>query len=266
VTESQSRSQNWLALQGATGVIMGATGGLGRSIARTMSDAGMRLFVHGRSNQSGLEDLKVLPGVERTAVADVRSYDEVREMAAAVGKWCGGRLDAFVYAVGVNPTAAPLNQLALADWDLTMEVNLRGAFLATQALMEYLTVEESGHIVLIASIFGLQSPANRAAYGASKHGMTGLVQTLVREEGSRLHINALAPGPAWGENVRHIFAQHAKREGISVEEYTQSRTSRIPMRRFLNPDELADTVLFLCSSRSSYINGQVIPVTGGAYE
>lgn len=263
---TQANTENWLALQGATGVVFGATGGLGRPIAQAMSDAGMRLFVHGRSNVMRLEDLKVLPGVERTALADVRSYDEISELAASIGSWCGGRLDAFVYVVGVNPTAATVSQLTVTDWDLTVNVNLRGAFLATQALMPYLSAAEGGHIVLISSIFGLQSPANRAAYSASKHGITGLVQSLVREEGSHLNINALAPGPAWGENVRHIFAEHAKREEISVEEYTRRRFGRIPMGRFMNPDELANIVLFFCSPRSSYINGQVIAVTGGAHE
>ena len=263
---TQAHPENWLGLQGATGVVLGATGGLGRPIVEAMSDVGMRLFVHGRSNVIRLEDLKVLPGVERTALADVRSHDEITELATSIAGWCGGRLDAFVYVVGVNPSAATVSQLTVTDWDLTVNVNLRGAFLTTQALMPYLSAAEGGHIVLISSIFGLLSPANRAAYSASKHGITGLVQSLAREEGSRLHINALAPGPAWGENVRHIFAEHAQREGISVEEYTQSRFGRIPMRRFMNPDELANTVLFFCSPRSSYINGQVVAVTGGAYE
>lgn len=262
----QTDNEDWLSLRGAKGVVLGATGGLGRSIVGAMSDVGMQLFVHGRSNKTRLEDLRVLPGVERTAVADVRSQDEVSALAANVGGWCGGRLDAFVYLVGVNPTAATLNQLTVTDWDLTIEVNLRGAFLTVQALMPYLSAADTGHIVLISSIFGLQSPSNRAAYGASKHGMTGLVQSFVREEGSRLHINALAPGPAWGEHIRRIFAQHAKNEGISVEEYTSRRTSRIPMGRFMNPEELANAVLFLCSPRSSYINGQVIAVTGGAHD
>jgi NAD(P)-dependent dehydrogenase (short-subunit alcohol dehydrogenase family) len=263
---TETHTNGWIALQGATGVVLGASGGLGRPIVRAMSDAGMRLFVHGRSNQVRLEGLKVLPGVEQTALADVRSYDEVSELAANIAAWCGGRLDSFVYLVGVNPTAAPLNQLMVTDWDLTMEVNLRGAFLTIQALIPYISAAAIGHVVLISSIFGIQSPANRAAYGISKSGMTGLVQSLVREEGARLHINALAPGPAWGEHIRQIFAQHAQREGISVEEYTRRRTSRIPMRRFLDPDELANVVLFLCSPRSAYINGQVIAVTGGAYE
>jgi NAD(P)-dependent dehydrogenase (short-subunit alcohol dehydrogenase family) len=263
---TQAHTENWLALQGATGVILGATGGLGQPIAQAMSDAGMRLFVHGRSNVTRLEDLKVLPGVERTALADVRSYDEIGELAASIASWCDGRLDAFVYVVGVNPTAATVSQLTVTDWDLTVNVNLRGAFLTTQALIPYLSEGDGGHIVLVSSIFGLQSPPNRAAYSASKHGITGLVQSLAREEGSHLHINALAPGPAWGENVRHIFAEHAQREGITVEEYTRRRFERIPMRRFLNPDELANIILFFCSPRSSYINGQVIAVTGGAYE
>jgi NAD(P)-dependent dehydrogenase (short-subunit alcohol dehydrogenase family) len=256
---------DWLGLDGAKGVVLGATGGLGQAISRAMSDAGMRLFLHGRSNRMRLEDLKVLPGVERTALGDVRSYDDVSELAENIADWCDGSIDTFVYAIGVNPTVDDFVDLKVTDWDLTMDVNLRGAFLTTQALMPYLSAA-SGHIVLISSIFGLQSPANRAAYGASKHAMTGLVQTLAGEVGSSLHINALAPGPAWGETVRHIFAEHAWHEGISVEEYTRRRFERIPMGRFLNPDELANAVLFLSSSRSSYINGQVIAVTGGAYE
>jgi NAD(P)-dependent dehydrogenase (short-subunit alcohol dehydrogenase family) len=199
-------------------------------------------------------------------LADLSLPDHVVALAKKIGSWCSGQLDALVYVVGVNPTAAPIRELPTAVWDLTMDVNLRGAFLATQALMPSLLAARSPRVVLISSIYALQAPANRAAYGASKHGMTGLIQSFVREEGMRIHMNALAPGPAWGENVRHIFAEQAEREGITAEEYTRRRTERIPMRRFLDPIELANAVLFLCSYRSTYINGQVIAVTGGAHE
>lgn len=259
-----------IQVPGSRGVVVGATGGLGHEIVRTLAGAGMRLFVHGGRNQQALDDLCDTEGVEDGALADLRSESEVRDLCHRIRGFAGDTLDAFVYAAGLNPTAAPTRTVSLKDWDDTMAVNVRAVFVMLQELIPLLAAPSAnqprGHVVLLSSVFGLQSPGNRVAYGASKHALTGLVQSVSKEEGDRLQINAIAPGPVWGDNVRHIFADHARQKGVTVEEYVKARTQRIPVRRFLEARELASLTLFLCSPYSAYVTGQVIAQTGGAVE
>lgn len=251
-------------LKGKRIFIVGASGGLGEAMTRAFAESGARLVVHGSSNAGALTQLRALPDVELALHADVRREDEVASAFAQVSSLWDGGLDALVYAAGVNPTAARLRDITLADWDITQSVNLRGAFLAIKHALPLFDVAGHGKIVLISSMFALETPANRSAYGAAKHGLTGLVQSVAKEEGKHVHINALCPGGAWGKNVQHIFAETAKTRGITVEEYTKERLSQIPAGRLLEPEELAHTAMFFCSSLSDYINGETIRLSGGA--
>jgi 3-hydroxybutyrate dehydrogenase len=246
------------------GVLLGATGGLGQAVARGLVNEGARLFVHGYENETILDELNTF--AEAGATADLRSPEAIVELFARIRQWCDGSLDFVVYAAGVNPSAAPLRDIARDHWEQTLAVNVSGAFYAIQSALPLLKASPNAKIVLISSIFGVESPANRAAYGASKHALAGLVQSLAREEGDWLHVNALCPGPAWGENVRQIFQRHASERGISVEEYVKERVSKIPAGRFLEPEELAQIVVVFCSTRTDYVNGQLIKITGGASE
>jgi NAD(P)-dependent dehydrogenase (short-subunit alcohol dehydrogenase family) len=256
-------TESGLDLDGRTGLVLGATGGLGRAIVAELLGHGARLFVHGATNRSALADLTSHPQVEG-ALADLARPDEVAELFAAVADWCGNKLGFLVYCAGVNPSAAELPEISVEDWDSTLAVNLRGAYLSTSHAAPMLRQGDPGKIVLVSSIFGVEAPANRGAYSASKHGLEALAQTLSKEEGSVLHINALCPGPVWGENVMRIFVEHARERGISVEEYTKIRTRSIPALRFLEPQEFARTVALFCSRVTDYINGEVIKITGGA--
>ncbi len=253
-----------LDLDGRTGLVLGATGGLGRAIVSELVSHRARLFVHGGRNKTALDDLMDLEGVENGGLADLTDHVASQAFFDAVTTWCGGSLGFLVYCVGVNPTAASLVDIAVADWDLTLNVNLRGAFVALQHAVPLIRHADPGKIVLVSSIFGIEAPANRAAYAAAKHGLTALVQCLSKEEGPRLHINALCPGPAWGENVMHIFVEHARARGISVEEYAKERGQRIPAGRFMEPMEFARVVALFCSRATDYVSGECIEITGGA--
>lgn len=255
-----------MGVAGKSCAVLGATGGLGQSISAVLAAHGMRLFVHGLRNTAALDQLRDLDGVEESQIADLRSVSEVEHLCRSIDAWARGSLYALVYAAGVNPTAAAIRKVDVSDWDETLSVNLRGAFLAIRELLPSLTSDGTGRIVLLSSIFGVQSPVNRVAYSASKHGLTALVQTVAKEERDRVQINAIALGPVWGSNLRRIFREHAREQGIPPEEYVKLRTERIPLRRFLDPTELANLVLYLCSPLSSYLTGQVIPLTGGAVE
>ncbi len=256
-------SVSGLDLDDRKGLVIGATGGLGQAIVKELLDHGATLFVHGATNQGVLSDLCANPGVSG-ALADFADETAARSLFDQVEEWCSGQLGFLIYCAGCNPSADSVVDLELTDWDQTMAVNVRGAFLALKFGIPMIRNGDPGKVVIVSSIYGIEAPMNRAAYSASKHALTGLVQTVSKEEGASLHINALCVGPAWGENVKHIFAEHARNREISVEEYTKERSRNIPARRFVEPSELARTVALFCSRATDYTNGECIKVTGGA--
>ena len=256
-------TESGLDLKGRKGLVLGATGGLGQAIVAELVGHGASLYVHGLKNDGVLADLCSRPDVTGS-LADLSDAEAVAYLFDQVGDWCSRQLGFLVFCAGTNPSAAALVDLDLNDWDNTMSVNVRGAFLALKHAIPMLRRGDPAKIVIVSSIFGIEAPTNRAAYAASKHALNGLVQTVSKEEGGALHINALCPGPAWGENVKHIFVEHALTRGVSVEEYTKERSRNIPARRFMEPIEFARTVALFCSRATDYTNGQCIKVTGGA--
>jgi NAD(P)-dependent dehydrogenase (short-subunit alcohol dehydrogenase family) len=259
-------------IKGKKVLIVGSSGGLGQAIARSFDEAGARLMLHGHSNQLALDELKsTLDNVVGTCIADISVEDEVISLMQATSASLGG-LDAMVIASGTNPSARSIVDTPLTEWRRILDVNLTGPFLCLKHGITFLKRTEfrrGGKVVIVSSIFAVQSPPNRAAYGASKHGLTGLVQSASKEFGgpdSDIHINAICPGPVWGPNVYNIFVKAAEEMGVTVEEYSKQRLRKIPAGRFLDPKELSSLVIFLCSGASDYVNGQIINITGGAIE
>jgi NAD(P)-dependent dehydrogenase (short-subunit alcohol dehydrogenase family) len=243
-------------------LIVGATGDLGSALAHYFTDREARVVLHGNRNLSRLEELERVLRPVATIKADIRDPSEcervIRESSPE-----DDPIDNLIIASGVNRVASPVAETGDEDLEETIEVNLMAPIRLVRAAIPHVSQQEGG-IVLVSSVFGINAPANRAAYSIAKHGLIGLAQAVAREEGSRLHINAICPGPMWSENVRHIFAEHARQAGIDVEEYVRRRMSAIPAGRFLDPRDCAAICWMLVSQESSYINGQAIPVTGGA--
>jgi|SRR5882724_2567852 len=253
-------------------LLIGASGGLGQAMARSFDDAGAKLVLHGHSNKLALDELRsTLDNVAGNLVGDITAEDDVISVIQDAVGYMGG-IDAIVIAAGINPSAHSIVDTPAVEWRRILDVNLTGPFLCLKHGVPYLKRTESrrgGKVVIISSIFAVQSPPNRAAYGASKHGLTGLVQSASKEFGgpnSDIHINAVCPGPVWGPNVYNIFVKAAEEVGVTVEEYSKRRLLKIPAGRFLDAKELAALVMFLCSDSSDYINGQVLNITGGAIE
>ncbi len=186
--------------------------------------------------------------------ADVADADPVAAMvAAAVQRW--GRVDALVNNAGIEPRASILD-MDPAEWDRVMAVNLRSAFLCTQAAGRVMREAGRGAIVNMASIAGKASPLPmRSAYAASKAGMVGFTKEAAREFAAYgIRVNAICPGVIVTEMTAHARSDP-----------TQMATwlSGIPLARLGEPEEVAALALFLCSDAASYITGQAIHVDGG---
>jgi NAD(P)-dependent dehydrogenase (short-subunit alcohol dehydrogenase family) len=244
-------------------LIIGASGDLGSSIARFLASEGYKLVLHGHSNKIKLENLADEINADAIVLGDITIDQEVKQMIHQAN--ISESISGLVYAAGINPTAETLESTKVTDWVKTMSVNLTGAFLSIKYSLPFLRKENHSSIVLVSSVFGLSSPAHRSAYGASKHGLTGLVQSVAKEEGGAVRINGVCPGPMWSENVRQIFDLHAKSANLSVEDYIKSRQRQIPYGRFLEMEECSSLVSFLLSKQSSFLTGEMIRISGGEY-
>jgi NAD(P)-dependent dehydrogenase (short-subunit alcohol dehydrogenase family) len=248
-------------------VIVGATGTIGTAIAEVFDDEEARLFLLGLNNRDAMENMQGrLKHVDAAKMGlDLAVDKNVKELFESIPVNWEERIDSLVVSSGTNPSAAAVRDLAIEDWQKTIDVNLTLPFLCVKHALRYMG--QGGSIVIIGSIFGIESPANRGAYGASKHGLLGLAQTVCREEGGKgIRINVICPGPVWGPIVYAIFQKHAQKTGISVDDYIAQRLSKIPTGRFAEGRDVAGLAAYLCSDGAKYINGQALKLTGGAVE
>lgn len=242
-------------------LVFGASGDLGASVARYLAKQGHDLVLHGFRSRDKLESLAVETGGSQTLSFDVRHEASVKAGVKGLGA-----IDGMAYCSAINPTAAKVADMPLDIWRDVIDVNVTGAFLALRESLPLLRNSQSPAVVLVSSIFGLETPARRSAYGASKHALHGLVQACVREEGAWLRVNAVCPGPMWSENLRQILEKHAAAAGLTLEDYVLQRVGDIPAGRFMELRECAEVIGFLLSSSSSFVSGETVRISGGAIQ
>jgi sorbitol-6-phosphate 2-dehydrogenase len=176
-----------------------------------------------------------------------------------------GRVDIVVANAGIV-RSGPVDEMSLADWRLVMEVNLGGYFLTAKYAARVMKNQRSGVIIQINSKSGKKGSYKNGAYAASKFGGIGLTQSIALELAEfGVRVNAVCPGnlldsPLW---TNELYAQYAKRLGISEAEVRQRYVDQVPLKRGCTYDDVTNVVTFLASDQSSYMTGQAINVTGG---
>jgi NAD(P)-dependent dehydrogenase (short-subunit alcohol dehydrogenase family) len=241
-------------------LITGATGSLGSTAARALADAGARLTLAG-GNSAGLARLVHDAGIEDAAVVARRpdSPADARAMVeAAVARH--GRLDGVLVASGMNHVA-PITEMAVEDFDKVMSANARGAWLVCQAAGRILHEQgDGGSVVLVSSVRGsLGHAAGYSAYCPSKAATDLLAKSLAAEWGADgVRVNALAPTVFRSELTEWMYADDEK--GRTTRE---AMFSRIPLRRFAEPEDFVGALIYLLSDASSFFTGQVMYLDGG---
>ena len=163
-----------------------------------------------------------------------------------------GKIDILVNNAGITKDGL-LIRMSEDDWDQVLDVNLKGVFLCTKAVMRGMSKRREGSIVNIASVIGLMGNAGQANYAASKGGVISFSKTVAKELASRnVRCNAIAPG----------FIRTAMTDALDLE-IQEKMKELIPLGRFGEPEDVANVVLFLASNSSSYVTGQVLSTCGG---
>jgi NAD(P)-dependent dehydrogenase (short-subunit alcohol dehydrogenase family) len=235
--------------------------GIGLAIARAFSDLGANVHVCDADERALADATKRHPQITATHL-DVTDED-------AVGAWFDGALseldglDVLVNNAGTKGPTGYIEELELDDWRDCLKVCLDAQFLCAKRAVPVMKRQHSGSIINISSTAGLFGYGLRTPYAAAKWAVIGFTKSLAIELGPfGVRVNAICPGTVEGARMQRVIKAEAEGRGVSVEvvqkEYIQSQS----IKRFVQPDEIADMCLFLASPASKMISGQAISVDG----
>ena len=243
-----------MKLQGKTAVVTGAASGIGKATAMELARAGARVFIAdinetaGSATQAELRSAGLKADYLKIDVTNPASVDEFAKQVLA----SAGRVDVLVNAAGWGKTE-PFVQNTPDFWDALIQINLMGPIRLTRALLPPMFEAKSGKIVNVASDAGRVGSLGETVYSAAKGGLIAFTKGLARE-GARYNVtaNVVCPGPTDTPLMAAV-----------PDKIKEAFIKATPLRRIGQPKEVADAILFFCSSRSDYVTGQVLSVSGG---
>ncbi|MFI5346536.1 MAG: 3-oxoacyl-[acyl-carrier-protein] reductase [Elusimicrobiota bacterium] len=255
-TATQPASATGLRLKDKVAIITGSAQGIGFATAEVFAAEGAKVVIVDVNADMAQKSAATLAAGKDTAIGmacDVTKYDQCEAVVkAVVERW--GKIDILVNNAGITKDNLMM-RMSEADWDLVLNVNLKGAFNFTKAVVRPMMKAHYGRIVSIASIVGEEGNAGQANYAASKGGLIAMTKSVAREFASRnITANAVAPG----------FI-HTRMTDAIPEEAKKKLFDKILLGRMGEPAEVARAILFLSSDESSYITGHVLNVNGGGY-
>ncbi|MDP3896030.1 MAG: SDR family NAD(P)-dependent oxidoreductase [Mesorhizobium sp.] len=246
---------------GAHALVTGGGSGVGRAIALALANAGANVTICGRRQHAIDAVAAESPNIHaQTAdVTDEASMTSLYDTAEALR----GPFSIVVANAGIAESA-PAHKTTLDQWKHTLDVNLTGSFLTVRPALAGMAARKSGRIVFVASVAGLKGYAYVAPYVASKHGVIGLMRALAVETArSGITVNAVCPSFVETDMLEDSVQRIVAKTGRSVAEARASLSANNPQGRFIQPDEVAAAVLYLCSDAAASITGQSISISGG---
>ncbi len=251
-------------LAGKRALVTGASRGIGQAIALRYADEGADLCLAATS-LAGLAETQELAEARGARVLplalDVADRTAVQGLVDTVVAHFGG-LDVLVNNAGVYH-AATLLDTDPADFDRVMQVNLYGAFHVLQLCLRQMARQGAGKVVNIASTAGKGGSLNQSAYNASKHALVGLTRCAALELGpTGICVNAICPGFVETDMLQS-FSAHSAITGLSFDQILANGRARVPLRRFMRPEEIAHLAVYLGSAESDGMTGQSLLLDGG---
>lgn len=250
------RNKNNQVLEGKVAIVTGAARGIGEAIAKTLASNGAMVVVNDVNIEGAARVAEEIKNMGKQAIAiqaDVSNEKQVFDMVEKTLERFG-RIDILVNNAGILRRRGSIEEISVEEWDLVMEVNVKGVFICSKAVLKTMKKQRNGKIVNISSSAGRStSELGGAHYTASKAAVLGFSRHLAREAAPfNINVNAVCPG---------LIDTPMVRSSTSPEEIREAEKT-IPMGRLGTPEEVAQLVLFLVSDASSYINGATIDING----
>lgn len=249
-----------IQLAGQVALITGASRGIGRGTALCLARHGMAVAVnYARSEELAQEvvaEIRACGGEALAVRADVSVSAEVERMVREVER-AYGKIDFLMNNAGVA-IDVPFTEMTEADWDRVVDVNLKGAFLCSQAVARGMLARRRGKIVNVSAATALRGRKNGANYCAAKAGVLALTKCLALELAPYVQVNALLPGFTATQDVIERF-------GLDDTENRRRLIETIPLGRLAEVDDIAKGVLFLASDLSDMMTGQMLCINGGSF-
>jgi len=245
-----------LKLAGKVALVTGAAQGIGKAVALLLARNGADIVVSDINLEKAEETAKEVQTLGRKALAikvNVAAIGDVERMVEAILAQFG-KVDILVNNAGIARDKLIL-RMTEEDWDAVLNINLKGTFNCTKAVVRHMSKQKGGKIVNIASVVGEMGNAGQANYAASKAGVIGFTKTIAREFAQRgINVNAIAPG----------YIETPMTDALP-DKVKEELRRLIPLDRLGKPEDVAEAVLFLVSESGNYITGQVLNVNGGIY-
>ncbi|MEX2603156.1 MAG: SDR family oxidoreductase [Gracilimonas sp.] len=250
--------KNLFSLEGKVAIVIGGSGVLGSEMSKTLAFSGAKTAVFYSGNKKGADEtagnIIKAGGDAIVCQADAKDEDSLRKgIDEVISKW--GTIDILINAPGVNSTT-PVMEITEEEWDKILDINLKGAFLASRIVADIMIEQGKGGSIINISSASSEIPLSKVfTYSISKAGMNNMTRFLAREWApNNIRVNAIMPGFFPAEQNRKILTEERKK---SIFNHT-------PMNRYGESEELSGAVVWLASERaSSFVTGAIIPVDGG---
>ena len=234
-------------------ILTGATGGIGNSILEKLILSGANVLATG-TNENKLNLIKEKYKNVQVEKFDISNHLEIENFINKANDSLGGRIDVLINNAGITRDNLSI-RMKDEEWNKVIDINLTSTFLLSKNVVKKMLKSKKGKIINITSIVGHTGNIGQANYTASKAGVVAMSKSLALEYGKKnININCISPGFISTEMTNKIN-----------DDYKEVLKSKIPMNRFGTPNDIANTVIFLCSKLSDYITGETIHVNGGMY-
>jgi len=257
----RERRQVYPDLKDKRVIVTAGGSGIGRAVAEAFADAGARVHVCD-TDAAALESLAAArPDIVGTE-ADVGDPDQVDRLFDASLDRMGG-LDVLVNNAGIAGPTGPVEDCSVADWRRTLAIDLDGQFFCLRRAMPVMKQARAGAIVNISSTAGLYGYPLRSPYAAAKWAVIGLTKSVAAEAGPfGITVNAICPGSVEGPRMARVIAAEARAKEATEQAIRDSYTRHASLRCFVAAEDIANGVLFLCSTAGARISGHVLTIDG----
>ena len=234
-------------------VLTGATGGIGSSILDNLVNAGANVLATG-TNEDKLKSIKDKYQNVKVQKFDISQHNEIENFIDKCNETLGNKIDVLINNAGITKDNLSI-RMKDEEWSKVIDINLTSTFLLCKSAIKKMLKNKNGKIINITSVVGHTGNIGQANYVASKAGVVAMSKSLALEYGKKnITVNCISPG----------FIKSNMTEKIN-NDHRELLKSRIPLERFGDPIDVANTVVFLCSNLSDYITGETIHVNGGMY-